>query len=219
MDPRAFQPLNPLFGFTQESPMEAESFEQSQIFRAVFDALPSWIFVVDSDVRIRDYNAAAAKFLSGQRQAIIKRRGGEVLNCLHSHDVMEGCGQAAFCKHCVIRNSVTEAFQGNHVVRRRRKIEILREGEKMEIYALISASPFVFEKDPLVLLVIEDISIITELQRMISICSVCKKIRDEKQTWSQLELYFKERWDVDFSHGLCPECFQSEMKKLEAFKA
>ena len=66
-----------------------------------------------------------------------------------------------------------------------------------------------------ILLVIEDISEIAELQRMIPICSICHKVRGEKETWGQIEAYFKEHWDVDFSHSLCPDCYQEEWDKLE----
>jgi len=185
------------------------------ILRSVFDAIPSLIFVVDDDVRIQEYNAAAAELLSLKRPAVLKRRGGEILNCLHAADVPEGCGRALLCKACVIRNSVAEAFQGNRVVRRRKKLEIFRDGHKIEIYALITASPFYYKKKPLALLVIEDISEIAELQRMIPVCSICKKVRDDQESWSRFEAYFKEHWDVDFSHGYCPECFKKEMDKAK----
>ena len=188
---------------------------ETELIRKVFDVIPSMLFVVDDDVRIHEYNALAAELMGGTRKIILKRRGGEALNCLHSTETKEGCGRAPFCSSCVIRNSVNEAFQGNSVVRLRSKIEIIKRGEKEEIYALISASPFRFRNSPLVLLVIEDISVIAELQRMIPICSICKEVRDEKETWSRLEAYFYENWGVDFSHGLCPKCFKKEMEKLK----
>ena len=194
--------------------MAANDNINSEMMRSVFDALPSLVFVVDDDVRIQEYNAAAAEFLLVQRSAILKRRGGEVLHCLHSTDVPEGCGRAPFCKNCIIRNSVTEVFQGNRIVRRRTRLEIIRDGEKIEIYALITTSPFRYKERQLVLLVIEDISEIAELRRMVPICSICKKVRDDKESWSRVEAYFKEHWDIDFSHGLCPECYKLEMDKV-----
>lgn len=194
--------------------MTAQDNVTTDMFRSVFDSLPSLIFVVDHDVRIQEYNSAAADLLIAGRRAILKRRAGEVLHCLHSIEVQEGCGRAPFCKKCVIRNSVTEAFHGNRVVRRRTKIELIRDGAKIEIYALITVSPFRFQERPLALLVIEDISEIAELRRMIPICSVCKKVRDEKESWSRIEAYFKEHWDVDFSHGLCPECYKIKMNEI-----
>jgi PAS domain-containing protein len=185
--------------------------------RSVFDAMPSLIFVVDEDVKIQEYNAAAAEFLSGTRTAILKHRGGEVLHCLHSTEATQGCGRAPFCKGCVIRSSVAEAFKGDRILRRRTKLDIIRDGRKTELYALITCSPFRYRDRPHVLLVIEDISMIAELKRMIPICSICRQVQDEKESWSRIEDYFKKQWDVDFSHGLCPKCYQDEMVKLKRY--
>jgi PAS domain-containing protein len=186
------------------------------ILREVFDALPSAVFIVDEDVRIQEYNAAAADLLMTDRKTILKHRAGDILHCMHSNDVPEGCGRGEFCKECIVRNSVTEAFRGKRVVRRRARIEIIRGQDKLDIYALITVSPFVFEDRPLLLLVIEDISEIAELYRLIRICSICGKVRDDKEAWVRIESYFKNNWDVDFSHGLCPDCYKSEMDKFYA---
>ena len=186
------------------------------LVRYVLNALPSIIFVVDSDVRIQEYNTAAETFLKSNRSSILKRRGGDVMHCLHAAEVLDGCGHAPLCKDCIIRTAVAEAFDGNRIVRRRARIEIIRDQQKLELYALVTASPFKYEGRALVLLVIEDISELAELQRMLPICSVCKRIRDDKESWNRIESYFKAHWDVDFSHGLCPECYRAEMEKLAA---
>jgi PAS domain S-box-containing protein len=62
--------------------------------------------------------------------------------------------------------------------------------------------------------------LIAELQKMIAevrtlsgllpICSSCKKIRDDKGYWNQIETYIGEHSNAEFSHSLCPEC----VKKL-----
>ena len=44
------------------------------------------------------------------------------------------------------------------------------------------------------------------LKGLIPICSKCKKVRDDKGYWSQVETYIHEHSLADFSHGLCPEC-------------
>ncbi|MDX9785720.1 MAG: PAS domain S-box protein [Desulfobacterales bacterium] len=191
--------------------------EKQDMLRAVFDAMPSLVFVVDRDVRIQEYNAAASELLGAERKAVIKQRAGEILHCLHSHETPEGCGRAPFCKKCMVRNSVSESFRGNRIIRCRTRMELTRDGNKIEIYALISASPFSFQSRSLVLLVIEDISEIAELRRIIPICSICRKIRDDKASWTLVEAYFKNNWDVDFSHGLCPDCYKIEMDKLESY--
>ena len=46
------------------------------------------------------------------------------------------------------------------------------------------------------------------LRGILPICSFCKKIRDDKGYWNQVEVYIKERLDADFSHGICPDCMR-----------
>jgi len=47
---------------------------------------------------------------------------------------------------------------------------------------------------------------IKTLKGIIPICASCKKIRDDKGFWNQVESYIKEHSDADFSHSICPEC-------------
>jgi len=44
------------------------------------------------------------------------------------------------------------------------------------------------------------------LRGFLPICSSCKKIRDNKGAWNQIESYIKEHSEAEFSHGICPEC-------------
>jgi len=44
------------------------------------------------------------------------------------------------------------------------------------------------------------------LRGFLSICSYCKKIRDDKGHWSNIETYIRDRSEVEFSHGICSEC-------------
>lgn len=47
---------------------------------------------------------------------------------------------------------------------------------------------------------------IRTLSGLIPICSSCKKIRDDKGFWNQVEIYIEDRSDAQFSHGICPDC-------------
>ena len=44
------------------------------------------------------------------------------------------------------------------------------------------------------------------LKGIFPICSFCKKIRDDKGYWNQVEVYIRQHSEADFSHGVCPEC-------------
>ena len=47
---------------------------------------------------------------------------------------------------------------------------------------------------------------IKTLRGIIPICAACKKIRDDKGYWQQVEAYIRDRSEAEFSHGICPEC-------------
>ena len=47
---------------------------------------------------------------------------------------------------------------------------------------------------------------VTRLQGMLPICSYCKKIRNDQNSWEQLERYISEHSHATFSHGICPDC-------------
>jgi two-component system, response regulator PdtaR len=44
------------------------------------------------------------------------------------------------------------------------------------------------------------------LHGLLPICAACKKIRDSGGDWNHLEVYMRAHADVDFTHGICPEC-------------
>lgn len=44
------------------------------------------------------------------------------------------------------------------------------------------------------------------LSGFLPICASCKKIRDDKGYWNQIEAYISDHSEAEFSHGICPEC-------------
>jgi hypothetical protein len=52
------------------------------------------------------------------------------------------------------------------------------------------------------------LSEIRQLRGLIPICSGCKKIRDDEGYWHQIEMYFHDHSEVEFSHGICPDCIE-----------
>lgn len=49
---------------------------------------------------------------------------------------------------------------------------------------------------------------IKTLSGFLPICASCKKIRDDKGYWNQIEVYISEHSEAEFSHGICPACVQ-----------
>lgn len=53
---------------------------------------------------------------------------------------------------------------------------------------------------------------VKQLQGILPICSYCKHIRDDQNYWQQVETYIAEHTDTQFSHSICPSCYESVVK-------
>ena len=66
------------------------------------------------------------------------------------------------------------------------------------------------ERERLILELQEALARVKTLSGLLPICASCKKIRDDKGYWHQVEVYVRDHSEAEFTHGLCPDC----LKKL-----
>jgi phosphoserine phosphatase RsbU/P len=55
----------------------------------------------------------------------------------------------------------------------------------------------------------EALARVKQLQGLLPICSYCKKIRDDQNYWQQVENYISKHSEAQFSHSICPDCYES----------
>lgn len=65
------------------------------------------------------------------------------------------------------------------------------------------------EKEAAILELQDALANVKRLSGLLPICASCKKIRDDDGYWHQVEVYIHTHSDVDFSHGVCPDCVQT----------
>ena len=141
----------------------AVQFLDQGLHRVLFDAMPMPVFVVDKDMSILDYNAAAARLFGSDKRAVLKRRGGNVWNCLNAEETPEGCGHAPFCRNCMIRKSVRAASQGHCVTRRWVEMDLVRKGKTAKVELRVSCQPFTYGKSSFILLILEGLNDLDEM--------------------------------------------------------
>jgi sigma-B regulation protein RsbU (phosphoserine phosphatase) len=61
----------------------------------------------------------------------------------------------------------------------------------------------------------EALAHVQRLQGLLPICSYCKKVRNEANYWEQVDSYLTTHTDLDFTHGICPQCSEKMMKELD----
>jgi len=57
------------------------------------------------------------------------------------------------------------------------------------------------------------LSQVKQLSGLLPICSYCKKVRDDKNYWQQVEAYVGDHSEARFSHSICPDCYETIVKK------
>ena len=62
------------------------------------------------------------------------------------------------------------------------------------------------DRERLILQLQNALAQVMTLQGLLPICASCKKIRDDRGYWSQIETYIGDHSDAEFTHGICPEC-------------
>ena len=55
---------------------------------------------------------------------------------------------------------------------------------------------------------------VRQLESFLPICSYCKNVRDDKNYWQAIETYMHKHVGTDFSHGVCPECYESQVRPM-----
>lgn len=56
------------------------------------------------------------------------------------------------------------------------------------------------------------------LSGMLPICASCKKIRDDKGYWKQIEAYIRDHSEAEFTHGICPDCASKALAELASMR-
>ena len=136
----------------------AVQFLDQGLHRAMFDAMPMPVFLVDADASILEYNAAAGQLLGRKKETVLRRRFGDVLHCLHATESPDGCGRSPSCPDCVVRQSVQAASRGQRVVRRKATLHRLVAHKQTTTSLRVGCHPFNYEGHTFNLLVVEGLN-------------------------------------------------------------
>jgi len=71
------------------------------------------------------------------------------------------------------------------------------------------------ERERLVQDLQEALAEVKTLSGLLPICASCKKIRDDKGYWRQIEIYIRDHSEAEFSHSICPECVKKMYPNLQ----
>ena len=185
----------------------------------ILNALTKPILVIDRNYHIVAANNVACRSFCLSHDNIV---GRECFKVTHKRD--RPCWQEE--SNCPVKL----AFE----LKEKTRIVHKHNYEEKIIFEEITAAP-IFDDRGKVSFVVEELNDITELiqskeiiehlkievntlRGIIPICSSCKKIRDDKGYWQQVEVYVRDRSEAEFSHAICPECLEKLYPEFDSEK-
>ncbi len=200
---------------------EQEQAEAQPTNNATFEAAPDAVLVLDLDGVIQELNPSAESMLGRKAEKLVGQPFGESVVSFEWH----GWLQEELVEFRAGRKASSDLWLEIHAVRdagttfpaemTMSVIEV--KGHKWIAVFLRDISRrrrFEQEVDKLIRSLQSSLNNMKTLRGLITICTCCKKIRDERGDWSTLERYLMARTPATFSHSYCPDCLSQVRKSL-----
>jgi two-component system, chemotaxis family, CheB/CheR fusion protein len=176
------------------------------------------VILLGAELQIRRFNPSAGKILN-----LIASDAGRPITDIRTNlnvpdlkQMIVGVIDTLAIKEQEIQD--TEGRWYSIAIRPYKTVDSRIEGVLMTLVDINELKQAEAEREKLISELKEALANVKQLSGMLPICSSCKKIRDDKGYWSQIESYITNHSEALFSHGYCPECAEKVMKELEAFK-
>lgn len=186
--------------------MEQALLQNRQQQQTVFDHLPAGIVLINAETHtIIETNKTAEKMFHASREQII----GRVCHHFLCPNDVGKCPITDLDQKINNSERILITAQGSRVPILKTVIPILHHGTQclLETFVDISSRKQAeAEKEKLILKLRKTLDEVKTLSGLLPICSVCKKIRDDKGYWNQIEHYIMDHSEAGFTHGICPEC-------------
>ena len=140
--------------------------ESNDFLNVLIDNITSAIFLVDRDIKIRNFNDPFQALFQKDEGQILGERCGNVIGCAFTVDQSKDCGETTNCNECELRKSILKSFL-EKVATYREKIErgFYIQGEKISKYFQFSTKYIQWNHETMVLIVVDDITAL-EKQRL-----------------------------------------------------
>ena len=190
--------------------LKQELQEQREQIEATLNALPDLLFEVNCQGRILEFHSASKELLYASPQEFLDKTVKEILPEEPAAIIMSALKRAAEkgkdlgAIYSLEMEMSVKWFELS--ITAKKDIKAANGRFIVLVRDITSRKQMEMEKEKLILELKEAMSKIKTLSGLLPICSSCKKIRDDKGYWNQLEAYIKAHSEADFSHSICPEC-------------
>lgn len=182
--------------------------ENQEFYRSLFESNKSVMLLIDPDSSdIFDANVSACAYYGYSKETLLRMKISDI-NILSEKEVREAMEKAKAEKK--------NFFNFHHRLSDGtiRDVEVfsspIKVGGKFLLCSIVhdisERKQIEKEKERLIYKLHKALSEVKTLRGFLPICASCKKIRDDKGYWNQIESYIRKHSEAEFSHGICPDC-------------
>jgi len=176
----------------------------NEFFRLLFKVIPTGIVLIDQNGYVQAINPEGSRmFCAELPDDGAHYRTGDLFRCVNNKGE---CGAGVACQACILRNNAKAAINGQTVSRQKGKFCVFKDKDIEQFVLQVTASPLVYKQHTMALIIIEDISLVTELSGLIPICSACHSMRNDNGDWVNIAKYLQEHSEAELTHDYCPSC-------------
>ena len=187
--------------------LERNDSDREQLYRSLFENNYSVMLLIDPETgAINDANPSACLFYGYTKDELIKLKITDINMRSKKEIFMEMDRAKSEKRNCFnfkhrLSNGVikdVEVFSG----------PIIREKFLLcsVIHDISKRKSTEKERERLIDELQNALAEVKKLRGFLPICSSCKKIRDDKGYWNQIESYIRDHSEAEFTHSICPEC-------------
>lgn len=115
---------------------QKDVFSEETSLMSLINAVPNIVLILNEERQIVYANALLSKFLGlDSWEAALGKRPGELFDCIHSEELIGGCGTTDSCKVCGIVNSILDSAKEGEVVRDCRILTKNRDARDLRVWA------------------------------------------------------------------------------------
>ncbi|HJX31880.1 MAG TPA: PAS domain S-box protein, partial [Thermodesulfobacteriota bacterium] len=208
-----------IIGSYQDITERKRAEEESKKYQTLFETSNDAIMMLDRDGKFFDGNKAAFELFGfTSKEDFIQIPPSELSPPTQPDGKDSFSASLEHIETALVKGS--DSFEWVHKKKDRTlfsaevRLSSLLLGEKTVLQALVrditERRQAEEEREKLILELRASLEKVKTLGGLLPICAACKKIRDDKGYWNQIDSYIRDHSEAEFTHGICPEC----MKKL-----
>ena len=133
-----------------------DTVNRDETLRAMLDAMPSWVFVLNQQRQVVTANSALLNLVKRDEDDLIGSRPGEIIGCVHAAHGPDGCGTARPCIDCGAVRTILQSQNTGKTITGDCRLRI-ESSQSCALELRVTATPVEIGNEQLILVALEDV--------------------------------------------------------------